>query len=89
MLILIKNKRINVMKKNSIISDWLNENSDSVIDNYIEKNLSLCEKIREVLIDKKNTEDDLDYNEISKKIQIWINELDPIKFILNLNEITN
>ena len=38
------------MKKNSIISDWLAQNGDPEIDQFVEKNLALTEKVRNNLI---------------------------------------
>ena len=38
------------MKKNSIISDWLAQNGDPEIDQFVEKNLAITEKVRNKLI---------------------------------------
>ena len=38
------------MKKNSIISDWLAQNGDPEIDQFVEKNLAITEKVRNNLI---------------------------------------
>ena len=37
------------MKKNSIISDWLDQHGDPEIDHFIEKNLAIVEKVRQAL----------------------------------------
>ena len=34
------------MKKNNIISDWLDQYGDSEIDSFVEKNLAITEKVR-------------------------------------------
>ena len=37
------------MKKNNIISDWLDQYGDHEIDSFVEKNLAITEKVRLVL----------------------------------------
>mgnify|MGYP006290847619 CR=1 FL=1 len=37
------------MKKNSIISDWLDQYGDPEMDHFIEKNLAIVEKVRQAL----------------------------------------
>ena len=40
------------MKKNNIISDWLNQYGDPEIDRFIEKNLAITEKVRTAMEQK-------------------------------------
>lgn len=37
------------MKRNNIISDWLNANRNPEIDKFVEKNLSIIEKVNTIL----------------------------------------
>jgi len=37
------------MKRNNIISDWLNANKNPEIDKFVEKNLSITEKVNAIL----------------------------------------
>lgn len=47
------------MKKNNIISDWLDQHGDPEIDRFVEKNLAITEKVRNAMILKGWNKSDL------------------------------